>query len=356
MCQPDTKLCAELARKTYLSLAKYASDAVPLQHEKRGHATTMNAYSYTAKDQTGATTKGVMQAADRGAALAVLKAKGLVPVKVEETSAMPVVGRHSLPTRALVYAAIAVLVLAGGMWLALSRRTEQQPPPAAVPAEGRASPRAVATPATPTAPVTPAVPVTPVAPAPPIPPPADEQSVPAPAPDVPAPAAAIARAQPERKIRLIEAIPAMSTNPPNTGYSSGTEKIINMIVNTRPGSAPPPLLNLPKRENIAEILNRDIIVFDDDSEKTIVEKENVAYAKDLLKKHIADGGNTEDFLAYYHKMLSDAFNERQASQKYTMDLIRAGDKEGAEEYMTEKNKELEAKGIMPIHVPQFLWR
>jgi len=337
-------------RKTYLSLAKYASDAVPLQHEKRGHATTMNAYSYTAKDQTGATTKGVIQAADRGAALAVLKAKGLVPVKVEETSAMPVVGRHPLPTHALVYAAIAVLVLAGGMWLALSYRTEQPPvkkPLAAASAEGRASPRAVATPVALT------VPTTPVAPAPPPPPPADEQSVSAPVPEVPTPAAAIARARPKREIRLVETIPGISTNPPNTGYSSGTERLINMIVNTQLGAPPPPLPMLPpgENENIGKILESNILVFDDDDERTQQEKENVAYAKQLLKAYLAEGGTTETFLKYYHDELTKAFEEWRDAQKKMMDLVKAGEAEVAAEYIEAQNKDFEERGIRQIKLP-----
>ena len=116
----------------------------------------------------------------------------------------------------------------------------------------------------------------------------------------------------------------------------------------------PPLLRLPPHENIAEILERDIAVYDEDSPRTVEEKANVAYAKQLLKEYLAQGGDPEDFLGYYHGTLKQAFEERQAAQKYTMDLLRAGDKKGAEEYMTRKNAELGERGILPLKIPAFM--
>lgn len=311
----------------------------------------MKNYAYTAKDATGALTRGILSAADRAAALEALRSQGLMPVKVEETSTAPA-GRRTVPPRVLAYAAIVLILLAGGVWRVSSRRGRQRPvkqPPAA---GERASPQAA------TKPVARPAPSDPVQPRPAESVPSDLSVPSAPPPAVATPTAPTTTApasQPKRKALRIDAILDMSTNTPS-GYSSGTEKVINMIVNTRPGSMPPPLLRLPKGENIAEILNRDIIVFDDDSEKTVAEKENVAYAKTLLKAYIDGGGNAEDFLDHYHKTLSDAFNERQASQKYTMELLRAGDKEGAEKYMAEKNEELKAKGIMPIQIPKFMRR
>ena len=79
-------------------------------------------------------------------------------------------------------------------------------------------------------------------------------------------------------------------------------------------------------------------------------KANVAYAKQLLKEYIKEGGTPEDFLTYYHSELTAAFNEWRTAQKYAGDLVRAGDDAGAVRYIEEQNKNLAAKGIRPITV------
>jgi len=311
----------------------------------------MKTFTYTARDSSGALQRGALGAVDRSAALDAIRRKGLTPVSVIESG----VGRDASPRRpsprALAYAsAVLVVLAAGGVWRAFSRRDGRL---------GEASlPEAAERRLPPAAPVRP-----PVSDSSDLsdPPPAALGDAHPPVPAAPAPAVTPAPVAPqrkpggqsERKVMRIDAMLDLATNTPS-GYSSGTEKVINMIVNARPGGMPPPLLKLPRGENIADILSRDILVYDEDSEKTVAEKENVAYAKELLKEYINDGGNADDFLEYYHKTLSDAFNERQASQKFTMDLMRAGDKEGAEKYLAEKNKELEAKGIMPIRLPGFM--
>jgi hypothetical protein len=154
------------------------------------------------------------------------------------------------------------------------------------------------------------------------------------------------------KIQIIELYPGCSTNNDQTGYSSGSERLINMIINTRMGFVPPPLLNFPAKEtNIINILEKNIIVYDTDDEKTLQQKENVAFAKQLLKEYIATGGNSKDFLAFYHEQLMTAFEERSAAQKQFSDMLKAGDENGAIEFFEEKNKVLSEKGIVPLIVP-----
>ncbi len=305
----------------------------------------MKTFSYTATDKDWALKRGVLQAEDRIAALAELRKRGLTPVSVTEGRA-PRAARGRVVATA-VCGALALLALGGGLWLARQRGR-----PAAVPAPAtaaRSAPRAAPPAAAARVPET-------ESPAAPSRGPVAAAAAPA------APAAAPAVSAPPRKrpalkrpARVVEAVPGLATNaPPPHGYSSATELVINMIVNTRPGAVPPPLLRLPPHENIAEILERDIAVYDEDSPRTVEEKANVAYAKQLLKEYLAQGGDPEAFLVHYHGTLKQAFEERQAAQKYTMELIRAGDKKGAEEYMTRKNAELGERGIMPVQIPAFM--
>jgi len=154
------------------------------------------------------------------------------------------------------------------------------------------------------------------------------------------------------KIEVIELYPGCTTNPPLTGYSSITERLINMIINVRLGMPPPILFNLPANEtNIVEILNSNIIVYETDDEKKIQQKANVAYAKQLLKEYIEGGGNAKDFLKFYHEKLTIAFEYRSGVQKQFNDLLKSGDEKAYSDFYLETNKTLSEQGIVPLTVP-----
>jgi hypothetical protein len=169
------------------------------------------------------------------------------------------------------------------------------------------------------------------------------------------PAAAVEAAgkgRPERPVRRVEVIPGMWTNPPPpSGYSSATERLLNMVVNATLGHPPPPLLSLPPGEDIAKILASDVLVYDGDDEKTVAAKINVAQAKRYLKEYLDEGGTTDGFLKYYHDELKQVFEEWRTAQKYAMDLIKAGDDANALLYVEEQNKDFAKRGIKPIVIP-----
>jgi hypothetical protein len=134
-------------------------------------------------------------------------------------------------------------------------------------------------------------------------------------------------------------------------FASGTEQVLGMIMNTRLGSMPPPLPRLSPMENIAEILDRDIIIENDDNEQTEAAKINVAYAKQALKEYLKEGGTPGEFLQYYHDQLKQVFEEWRTAQNYAMELFKAGDKELAALYVEKQNKIFAEKGIKPIFAP-----
>jgi len=302
----------------------------------------MKNFKYSARDTAGAMRKGNLEAVDRAAALQALTQQGLMPVSVEEGTARKAALRLSgLPVTALLgVLAIVVLVVA-----ALRMLPDRKKPVTLGQASAMKKTELVR-PESPRPAVVPGRSVSPVM--------QQEQPPVAPVPERSSPAVRAKPPATDRPKPNERALPATPTNQPPRHFSSGTEQVISMIVNTRKGFPPPPLLRLPAGENIAEILERDIPVYDDDSAKTVAAKENVAHAKQMLKEYRQAGGNPEEFLQHYHDTLKSAFEERQAAQKYTMELIRIGDKKGAAEYMTEKNKELEAKNIQPVTIPKFM--
>lgn len=149
-----------------------------------------------------------------------------------------------------------------------------------------------------------------------------------------------------------------SGRPPHrdSGYSSMTERYINMVINTKLGMKPLPLFALPKGEDISKILNADIMVYDTDTEKQLEQKANVAKAKELLKEYLAQGGTAEQFLEHYHGILEQAAAERNAFQKQMIDLAKQGNLDAAYLYMDEANKTLSAKGYLLLKPTPNMWK
>ena len=137
-------------------------------------------------------------------------------------------------------------------------------------------------------------------------------------------------------------------------FDTNTERIISGFANTKRGYAPPPLLNLPMGENLMEILERDIVIYDDDDEKVQKAKENCAALKEELKKYIADGGTAENFLSWYHNELTKDFNTWKESQMYIVELMKQGMVTEADEYMAKANEALEKAGIRTVTIPENL--
>lgn len=134
-------------------------------------------------------------------------------------------------------------------------------------------------------------------------------------------------------------------------FASGVEQVIGLIVNTKPGSSVPPLPNLHISEKVEDILNRDIVLYEEDNELTAEKKANVAQAKQLMKEYLAQGGKPEDFLSYFHGELKKAHTEWRAAQVKAISLFKEGDHEAALKYIEETNRTFSEKGMKPIVNP-----
>jgi hypothetical protein len=134
-------------------------------------------------------------------------------------------------------------------------------------------------------------------------------------------------------------------------FKSGTEQLMSLVFNTQLGDNPIPVPKIGKSENIVEILNTDITLYDDDPEKVERAKTNVALAKQVLKEYVEKGGNVDDFIKYYREELFKIHLEWRDSQKEFITLLKAGDLTAADVYLKNQNKAFQERGIKPLNVP-----
>lgn len=148
----------------------------------------------------------------------------------------------------------------------------------------------------------------------------------------------------------------LSQTPPRQvrDYPSGLEQVLSWIVNKQLGDTPFILPRLNQKEEFAKILERDLIVYDNDSEKSVIQKANVAQAKQMLKTYLAQGGNVEDFLSYYHTQLLEANRMWRTAQNEITALSKTGEPNEVRAYAQELNKKLAEKGIKSIRLPKHL--
>ena len=302
----------------------------------------MKTFAYIARDSTGTQKKGTRQSADRGTILRELRAEGLIPVSVTEKASSGA-GPSFQTGMWIILAGVAALLLVAGVGFWLLKGGKK--PKAATPTQ-------VATVSKPKVPKEQTAKVLP--PAQKLPTlyveknPKTAESLcpeptvyPAPTPSapVPEPSAAQVTEMPTNAVEI------------RRPFTTGTDQIIAMFANVKLGYAPPPFFNLPMNENVEKMLAKDIALYDDDDEKVVESKENTARMKQELKKYIAEGGKPENFLAYYHAELTKAYDEWKGSQQYVVELLRAGDKQGAEKYVLEQNVKFQERGIREVALP-----
>ena len=124
------------------------------------------------------------------------------------------------------------------------------------------------------------------------------------------------------------------------------------IFNTVPGDMPPILPQIPifEEAHLTEILFNKNEIKDDDDERIVELKENVALAKKEMIKFIKEGGMPDEFLEYYRNILVDAHREFQSSQQEVFKMVKE-DPEGAAAYLEMVNERLSQKGIKHVKIP-----
>ncbi len=251
--------------------------------------------------------------------------------------------------RVLAYAAVAVLVLAGGVWLVLSRRgTDENPPPPTptvttpkTPVKSAPSPAVLDVPKT----IASAVEQPAAAPSPA----AKPRPVPAVSTVVPtatrsAPSAATTEEPPEEEEKKKEPL-----------FKFETEQMLALYAT--PGMNVPPTPFSPDFEqDMLESLKTDIVITSDDTPENIQKKELVAWMKDDLRKHIANGGSVEEFFTIIEKRQEEEAELLQEARRLIYLVDKEGNTRETQEAHRALNEALKEKGIAPLPLPGNLRR
>ena len=135
----------------------------------------------------------------------------------------------------------------------------------------------------------------------------------------------------------------------NRTFKTGVEQLMSWVFTAEVGDMPMPIpaISEEDRKQLAAILVSKNEIKEGDSERTILAKESVDYAKEEMRKFIKQGGDPDDFLQYYFNQLRHAFEFRNEAQQQYYDL-QEEDPELAEEFVREVNKSFDEKGIKRI--------
>jgi len=138
----------------------------------------------------------------------------------------------------------------------------------------------------------------------------------------------------------------------NRIFRTSTEQVMDWIFRCEVGDPPPLLPELPIKEqlHLAEILISDNPIKADDSDNVKEAKETVQLAKKEFQEFIREGGEPEEFLAYYHSQLVQAHEEWKTARKMAIEAIKE-DPDIAADYIERLNEHLAEKGIKKIKLP-----
>lgn len=137
-------------------------------------------------------------------------------------------------------------------------------------------------------------------------------------------------------------------------HRNSTEHIMSMIFTTTLGDMPLPLPFVPERDKLrmAQILLDKFEIAQDDPDAD--EKKLINEVKDALSEHIRKGGDVDEFFSSYHRQLELAHRERTDARNMVLETAKSGDAELAVELLEKYNQNLESKGIKPITLPQWV--
>ena len=138
-----------------------------------------------------------------------------------------------------------------------------------------------------------------------------------------------------------------------TSFKGSTEQLLAMAMSAPPGAMIPPLPiagNLD--EDFINSLTNTIVIYDDDDERTVQLKENVAAAKNQMLELLKQGRSVSDVLKEYQETNNERAAIRSEAQRELNALHRSGKTQEAKEYMEKVNETFKDMDIDPISPPQ----
>jgi len=305
----------------------------------------MNVFTYQYWDENGAVRSDTLRAANRAEALRQIRDAGRSVITLTEGKAS-VPGRRALwnpvvwNRAAWIGVAGVVLVAALSVWLTANKKPAKRPAPEAAKVETSPAgtpPRGVrggfgetALPASRPTVETPAT----GAPPRPQPPVAD---------------AAVSR---NANLRPLHPPPEETEEEevkPSRRFTNISEGLLAMALSVPPGAPVPPLPIPPNIETeFAKALTNDIVLYEDDDERTVELKENIAAAKEQMREMVKQGQSVAEILTEYQNRANEEAALRRQAQLELNKLFRSGAVEEAQAYHDEVNQIFSELGITPI--------
>ena len=152
-------------------------------------------------------------------------------------------------------------------------------------------------------------------------------------------------------------VPAPQPERKPSGLHHPTEQLLAMAISAQEGGGPVPPLPIAAGQDLDKellvALTNDIVVYDDDDEKTVALKEQIAAAKFQLKEIMDEGGTVTEALLELQSYANENAKLRSETLAQYRKLLRENpdDPTAAEEYLKVVNEELVAAGYEPVTVP-----
>lgn len=315
----------------------------------------MKTFTYTARDLSGATVKGTLNAADRQAALAELKSRNQLPTTLEEGGRSPSPSGPGAGPRWPVIALAGALLLLTLVWVVPRLSSDKKPgrataapkkpvaakvvkpSPAPAPKARTESPK----PVEPPAPVVQAAPPAPV-----------EPSVELPV-ALPPRTNSLALRPPGGPRVLVPGLRRADTNAPNpyATFKTKSERMMSQMLDTKPGERIVGVgFGRDFDKDFLAALDNTIEIYPTDTPEMAAHKEDVAWMKEEMKKLVLAGKSPEEILTTFRDEHNQVADLRTELQRQLIALKKDGKLKEAEEFAAEANKILEPYGTRPLTV------
>lgn len=320
----------------------------------------MKNFIYTTRNIDGSLKQNRLSAADRDAAIAILKSRGIVPLKLEEATpgakiSSRVVSQkkssHNQRRLQFLVALTAIVVVAAGLWLYFRSSAHHAPVIETAPPKKETPVATVAKPTkqTPVKPVVTQAVETVVATAPEV---AHTEQIavikPQTAPDNTS--TNKPRRRPGARILTKD---GKEISKPRPEIKTHTDRYLWAMVNSR-NSGLIPVSKMHVMADFENALNTPIEIMPDDTEEDIAAKQNVEELKKDLKKWIDQGNSIEDAIEIIQNERAVIYEYRQTAQKTLFSLVKEGKMAEAAEFQQKVNAELAKENVQPLYVPEKL--
>ena len=136
-------------------------------------------------------------------------------------------------------------------------------------------------------------------------------------------------------------------------FKNLADEMISIVVSTPLGESMPPMPMYPGfDDDFRKALDEKLVIGDDDPDDVKTLKAQVQLVREEMRERMAHGESPRQILSEHESLWNDNIEMRQKVQKELLNLVRAGDIDGALDYMQVMNNALEKFGIEKVQMPE----